>query len=81
MAPSYHSKLRTRESHFSFVWEKDFSIIYPCLDKAKVSTVNYNLANLVDIQRLHENIKLTICGSNGFYTLLTKDFSLFRTSL
>ena len=35
----------------------DLSIISPCLGEAKVSTVNSDLINFVDIQRLHENIK------------------------
>ena len=32
--------LKTKESHFSFVWDMDFSIICPSLDEATVSTVN-----------------------------------------
>ena len=31
-------------------------IIFPCLGEAKVSTVNSDLTNFVDVQRLHENI-------------------------
>ena len=36
-----------------------FSLVtrLPCLDEAKVSTVNSDLTNFVDVQRLHENIK------------------------
>ena len=34
-----------------------FSIIFPCSVEAKVSTVNSDLTNFVDVQRLHENIK------------------------
>ena len=29
----------------------------PCLDEAKVSTVNSELTNFFDVQRLHENTK------------------------
>ena len=42
--------------YFSFgTWT--FSSIFPCLGEAKVSTVNSDLTNFVDVQRLHENIK------------------------
>ena len=33
-----------------------FSIIFPCLGEAKVPTVNSDLTNFVDVQRLHEHI-------------------------
>ena len=49
--------LKTKESHFSFVWDMDFSIICPSLDEATVSTVNSDLTNYGDVQRLHENSK------------------------
>ena len=56
----------------------DFSIIFPCLGKAKVSTANSNLTNLDNVQRLHENIKWIICVFDVVYTLLTKTFLLFH---
>ena len=34
-----------------------FSNIFPCLGEAEVSTINSDLTNFVDVQRLHENIK------------------------
>ena len=51
--------LKTRESHFSFVWDMDLSIISPCFDEANVSTVNSDLAN-VCTKTLNE-----LCVSNG----------------
>ena len=56
----------------------DFSIIFPCLGKAKVSTTNSNLTNLDNVQRLHENIKWIICVFDVVYTLLTKTFLLLH---
>ena len=59
MASSYHSKVRStqnRESYFPFVWDIDFSITSPCFGGAKVSTVNTDLTNFVNVQCLHENI-------------------------
>ena len=45
-------------SHVSFLFGTwTFGIIFPCLGEAKVSTVNSDLTNFVDVQRLHENIK------------------------
>ena len=35
----------------------NFIIIFPSLGKAKVSSVNSDLANFADVQRLYENIK------------------------
>ena len=60
MSSSYHSKVRStqnksRVSLSSGTWT--FSIIFPCLGEAKVSTVNSDLKNVVNVQRLHENIK------------------------
>ena len=55
----------------------DFSVISPCLGKAKVFAVNSNQTNLVKIQCLDKNIKLIICISDGLYTLFTKTFMLF----
>ena len=84
MASSYHSKLdllKTRESHFSFVWHMNFSIISSCLDRAKVFTVNSNRTNLVDVQRLHENIQRIICVSNRVCILFTNTFFLWCISL
>ena len=49
-------QLKTRKSRFSFVWDMEFSIIFPCLGEAKVSIVNSDLTNFVDVHRLHENI-------------------------
>ena len=52
MSSSYNSNVRdllkTRQSCFSFVWNMDFSIIFPYLGKAKVSTVNSHLTNFDD---------------------------------
>ena len=48
-------------SHFSSLRDMNLSIISPCLGEANVSTVLLTLAgvnNSVNIQRLHENIKL-----------------------
>ena len=42
--------LKARESLFSYVWKMDFSIISPGLDDAKVSTVNSDLTNFVDVE-------------------------------
>ena len=49
--------LKTRDSHFFLfgTWTY-FSIISPCLDEAKVSTVNTNLIKFVDAQHLRKNI-------------------------
>ena len=53
MSSSYHSKVRdllkTRQSCFSFVWDMNFSIIFPYLGEAKVSTANSDLTNFVDV--------------------------------
>ena len=40
MASPYHSKVKTRNSHFSLVWVMEFSIISTCLDKIKVFSNN-----------------------------------------
>ena len=61
MSYSYHSKVRsTQNKGVMFLllgtwWT--FSLIFPFLGEAKVSTANFDLPNLVDVQRLHENIK------------------------
>ena len=59
MTSSYHSKVRSTQNKgatFLFgTW--NFIIIFPRLSEAKVSTVNFDLTNFVDVQRLHENIK------------------------
>ena len=53
MSYSDHSKARPTQ-----IWgSHDFCIIFSCLGEAKVSCVNSDLTNLVDVQRLHENIK------------------------
>ena len=60
MISSYHSKARSTHNKgitFFLFWDMDFSIIFLCLDGAKGFTVNSNLSNLVEFQRLHENIK------------------------
>ena len=45
-------------SHVSFLFGTwTFSIIFPCFGEAKVSTVNSDMTNFIDVQRLHENIK------------------------
>ena len=50
--------LKTRESYVSFLFGPwTFCIIFPCLSEAKVSTVNSDLTDFVDVQRLHENMK------------------------
>ena len=58
MTSSYNSMVRSTENKgvtFLFgTW--NFIIIFPCLGEAKVSTVNSDLTNFVDVQRLHENI-------------------------
>ena len=53
--------LKTREPSFFFVWHMDlwtFTITLPYLGEVKVSTVNSDLTNFIDVQRSHENIKL-----------------------
>ena len=37
-----------------------FSIIFPCLGEAKVSTVNSDLTNFVDVQGFHEHIPIML---------------------
>ena len=59
MTSSYNSKVRSTQNWgvtFLFgTWT--FSIIFPCLGEAKVSTVDCDLTNFVDLQRLVKNIK------------------------
>ena len=59
MTSSYHSKVRSTQNKgvkFLFgTWT--FGVIFSCLGEAKVSTINSDLRNFVDVQRLHENIK------------------------
>ena len=61
MSSSYDSKVRSTQNKgvmFLFCFGTcTFSIIFPCLGEAKVSTINSDLTNFVDVQRLHENIK------------------------
>ena len=67
MSFSYHSKVRSTQNKgvtflFFFGTCINFSktkvnIIFPCLGEAKVSTVNSDLTNFVDAQRVDENIK------------------------
>ena len=59
MTSSCHSKVRsTRNKGVTFLFNTWNSIIiFPRLGEAKVSTVNSDLTNFVDVQRLHENIK------------------------
>ena len=59
MTSSSHSKVRSTQNKgvkFLFgTWT--FSVIFPCLGEAKISTVNSNLRDAVDVRRLHESIK------------------------
>ena len=59
MTPSYHSKVRSTQNKGVTIlfgtW--NFIIIFSRLGEAKISTVNSDLTNFVDVQRLHENIK------------------------
>ena len=59
MTSSYHSKVRsTQNKGVTFLFGTwTFSIIFPCFGEIKVSTVNPDLTNFVDVQRSHENIK------------------------
>ena len=58
MISSYHSKVRsTKNKGVTFLFGSWNFIIFPCLCEAKVSIVNSDLINFVDVQRLHENIK------------------------
>ena len=59
MTSSYHSKVRsTQNKGVTFLFGTwTFSVIFPCLGEAKVSTVNSDLRNVVDVYRLYENIK------------------------
>ena len=53
MSSLYHSKVRSTQSKASllfYVWKMDFSIISPGSDEAKVSTVNSDLTNFVDVE-------------------------------
>ena len=67
MYSSYHSKVRdllkTRQSCFSFVWDMNFSIIFPCLSKAKVATANSDMTNFVDVNVCMETLN-ELCISN-----------------
>ena len=59
MTSSYHSKIRsTQNKEVTFLFGTwNFIIIFPRLSEAKVSTVNSDPTNFVNVQRLHENIK------------------------
>ena len=58
MTSSYHSKVRsTQNKGVTFLFDTWNFIIFPRLSEAKVSTVNSDLTNFVNVQRLHENIK------------------------
>ena len=59
MTSSYHSKVRSAQNKGAmFLFDTwNFIIIFPSLGKAKVSSVNSDLANFADVQRLYENIK------------------------
>ena len=58
MTSSYHSRVRSAQNKgVTFIFDKwNFIIIFPCLGETKVS-VNSDLTNFVDVQRLHDNIK------------------------
>ena len=47
--------------HISLLFGKwTFSIIFPCLGEAKVSTVNSDLTNFVDVQGFHEHVPIML---------------------
>ena len=77
---SYHSKINSRESHFSLVWVMEFGIISWCLSKVKIFPLTLNF-NLVDLHRFLENGKWIIPISNRVYTLFKKPFLLTHTAL
>ena len=87
MSSSYHSKVISTENKgvtFLFclvhgllvIFSHVFSFYFP-----KVSTVNSDLINFVDVQRLHENIKWIVFLTRLSYNLFTKTLLLFRISL
>ena len=87
MSSSYHSKVISTENKgvtFLFclvhgllvIFSHVFSFYFP-----KVSTVNSDLTNFVDVQRLHENIKWIVFLTRLSYNLFTKTLLLFRISL
>ena len=61
MVSSYYSKIRSTQNKgvtfLLFGTSTYFSIISPCLDEAKVSTVNTNLKKFIGVQCLHKTIK------------------------
>ena len=58
MTSLYQPRIRSAQNKgVTFLFGKWNFIIFPCLVEAKVSTVNSDLTNAVDVQRLHENIK------------------------
>ena len=59
MTSSYHSKVRsTQNKEVTLLFGTwNFIVIFPRVGEAKVSTVNSDLRNFVDVQCLHENIK------------------------
>ena len=59
----------------------DVSIIFPCLGEAKVSAVNSDLANFVEVQSLKTLNELRIFLTKFSYNLFTKTFLLLRISL
>ena len=84
MPSSYHSKVRdllkTRQSCFSFVWDMNFSIIFPCLSEAKVSTANSDLTNFVDVNVCMETLMNYAFLTRFSHTLFTKSLLLFHIS-
>ena len=67
MSSSYDSKVRSTQNQgvmFFFLFGTwTFSIIFPCLGEAKVSTVNSDPTNFVDVQRCMKTLN-ELCISN-----------------
>ena len=67
MSSSYHSKVRdllkTRQSCFSFAWAMDVLFSQIWVKPAKVSTVNSDLTNIVDVNVFMKTIN-ELCISN-----------------
>ena len=87
MSSSYHSKVISTESKgvtFLFCLVHGLLVIFSHVFSfyfLKVSIVNSDLINFVDVQRLHENIKWIVFLTRLSYNLFTKALLLFRISL
>ena len=86
MTSSYHSRVvrSTQNKGVTFIFSTwTFSVVFPCLGEAKVSTVNSDLRKVVDVQRLHKMnyVFLTLLVTRFSYKLLIKTLLLFRISL